>query len=139
MRMKTLLTLALFGSAALAYAQPIPVQQFNEQQQRRQLQEPIKSIAVSTNAPELYPGENEDVGPQSILKLNPRHTLFDVSLDSQYAWTDNNRLAENGKISTAYAINTVQAALAPSAYPLGGGQFAPRIGVRSQWYNYGLG
>jgi hypothetical protein len=136
--MKSILILALFGSALLASAQPIPVQQFNEQQQRRQLQEPLPSITTSTNAPELYPGENEDVGPQAILKKSARHTLFDVSLDSQYAWTDNNRLAENNKISTGFAINTVQAALAPSAYPLGGGQFAPRIGFRSQWYNYGL-
>jgi len=32
----------------------------------------------------------------------------------------------------------VELALAPTAYPLGGGQFAPRIGYRHQWFDYGL-
>jgi hypothetical protein len=133
-----LLTVTLFGSG-LALAQPVPVQQFNDQQQRRQLQPMPKGITTSTNAPELYPGENDDVGPQAILKLNARRTLFEGMADTQYIFTDNNRLSENNKIDTGLAINTVQFALAPSAYPLGPGQFSPKIGYRSQWYNYGLG
>ena len=134
-----LVILAALLGAGYAVAQPVPVQQFNEQQQRRMIQPPLKSPIISTNAPELYPGENEDVGPQAILSLKQRRTHFELFLDSQYLYTDNNRLAEDDKIDTGLFINTVQFALAPTPYPLGPGQFAPRLGVRSQWYNYGIG
>lgn len=120
-------------------AQPVPVQQYNDQQQNRLFQEPFKGFNTSTNAPELYPGENEDVGPQAILRLRAKRTLFEAVVDSQYMYTDNNRLSEDHKIDTGLAINTVQFALAPSPYPIGPGQLAPRVGFRSQWYNYGLG
>jgi hypothetical protein len=93
----------------------------------------------TTNAPELYPGENEDVGPQRILKVKPTHTYFEGLADTQIAFTDNNRLDNHQRVSTLYAVNTVQFAFAPSAYDLGPGKFAPRVGFRSQWYNYGLG
>jgi hypothetical protein len=144
MRMKNslaTLTFALlcFGIADSARAQQVPIQQFNDQQQRRQMEVPLKGITTSTNAPELYPGENDDVGPQAILKLRERHTLFEAFADTQYLYTDNNRLTDINEISTAYTINTVQMALAPSAYPMGPGLFAPKIGVRSQWYNYDIG
>ncbi len=59
--------------------------------------------------------------------------------DTQYAFTDNNRLDNHFRVSTAYEINTVQFALAPSPYDLWSGKFAPRAGFRSQWYNYDLG
>ncbi|MFO1501444.1 MAG: hypothetical protein U1G07_24155 [Verrucomicrobiota bacterium] len=121
------------------WAQPVPVQQYNEQQQNRLFQEPFKGFNASTNAPELYPGENEDVGPQAILRLRAKRTLFEAVADTQYLYTDNNRLSEDHKIDTGLAINTVQFALAPSSYPIGPGQFSPRVGFRSQWYNYGLG
>lgn len=145
LRVKTriaILSLALLCSGAtslLVRGQPVPVQQFNNEQQRRQIQEPLKGFTTSTNAPELYPGENEDVGPQAILRLHQRRTLFDVSADSQYIYTDNNRLTEDNRIDTALAINTLQFALAPTAYAVGPGEFSPRLGFRSQWYNYGLG
>jgi hypothetical protein len=139
--MKRTALFALFALSGSLHAQPAAVQQFNDQQQQRRMmpQQPLRGITTSTNAPELYPGENDDVGPQSILKLNARRTHWEFLADSQYLYTDNNRLAETGKIDTGLAINTVQAAMAPSAYPLGSGMFAPRVGVRSQWYNYGLG
>lgn len=135
------LALGLIAFGGTLQAQPAAVQQFNDQQQQRRMmpQQPLRGITTSTNAPELYPGENDDVGPQSILKLNARRTHFEVLADSQYLYTDNNRLADTGKIDTGMAINTVQAALAPTGYALGPGQFAPRVGFRSQWYNYGLG
>ena len=33
-------------------------------------------LTAGTNAPELYTGENVDVGPQRILRLNPAPGLF---------------------------------------------------------------
>src|SRR5438046_1346833 len=135
MRMKmkiVLLGLASLAAGWVAQAQPAPIQQFNDQQQQRSLlrQTVPRGVLTSTNAPELDPGENEDVGPQSILKLNARRTHWEGIADTQYLYTDNNRLSEDNKIDTGLAINTVQFALAPTAYPLGPGQFSPRLGYR---------
>jgi hypothetical protein len=126
-------------SPALLRAQPVPVQQFDENQQKRQLQDSLLNLqTTTTNAPELYPGENQDVGPQHILRMVPRRTFFEVLADTQYAFTDNNRLAHGRGITTAYAINTVQLAFAPEPVERGEGVLASRVGFRSQWYNYGL-
>ena len=133
------LVLVCFGcQSVLLLAQPAPVQQFEENQRNRDQQESLLNNFTTTNAPELYSGENEDVGPQRILKIKPTPTYFEGLADTQYAYTDNNRLTDVNKTSTAYTINTVQLAFAPLPYELGEGKFAPRIGLRSQWYNYGL-
>ncbi|HEX3797355.1 MAG TPA: hypothetical protein VH413_01535 [Verrucomicrobiae bacterium] len=117
---------------------PAPVLQYNQNTATRQQEEMLNNL-TTTNAPELYPGEDEDVGPQHILKIKPIHNYFEGVADTQYAFTDNNRLDNHFHVSTLYAVNTVQIAFAPSAYDLGPGKFAPRVGFRSQWYNYGLG
>ncbi|MEP6662593.1 MAG: hypothetical protein ABJC04_02915, partial [Verrucomicrobiota bacterium] len=93
---------------------------------------------TNLHAPELYAGENEDVGPQRILKIKPDRTYIDVLADSQYFFTDNTFLSDQKKISTAIAVNTLQLALSPTPYELSSGAFAPVVGFRSQWYNYGL-
>ncbi|MEI9866403.1 MAG: hypothetical protein WDN00_17975 [Limisphaerales bacterium] len=74
------------------HAQPVNVQQFQNTQQAQQLQAPLVNPLASTNAPELYPGEDVDVGPQRILRLNPRHKYFDVVLDSQVFYSDKRQL-----------------------------------------------
>ena len=92
-----------------------------------------------TNAPELYSDEDADVGPQHILSLSPRRTMFEVSADSEYLWTDNALLQPNGGVESTIFVNTISAAYVPTPYRLGNGRFAPSIGISSQWYNYGLG
>jgi hypothetical protein len=141
MRTKTKPVIASLTFACLAWsgvrlqAQPVPVQQFDQNQLNRQ-QEGIPGSLTYTNAPELYPGENEDVGPQRILKFYPNRNWVEVVLDTQLAFTDNNRLTHTDETSTAMAINTLQLGLAPTAYDVGPGQLTPQAGFRSQWYNY---
>src|ERR1700677_4347276 len=77
------------GGVLTLHAQPAAIQQLQNDQITRQLQTPPPALAVGTNAPELYPGENMDVGPQRILRMNPRHNYFDVILDSQAFYSDN--------------------------------------------------
>lgn len=117
-------------------AQPAAVQQF----QNFPLTQPNRlddRLRVGTNAPELYHGENEDIGPQRILRLNPRAKLFDVTLDSQVFYTDNANFAERpDNISSYVFVNTVQAAFTPEPSSFGPGKFAPALGFASQWYNY---
>ena len=68
----------------------------------------------------------------------PRKTYFEGVADVQYFRTDNMFLAHDHKESADVLVSTVQIALAPTAYDLGGGTFAPRIGYYHQWFNYGL-
>jgi hypothetical protein len=88
--------------------------------------------------PDLYAGEDKDVGPQRVLQLKPRRTLFEVVVDSQYVWSDNVTLANSNKEESTLFVNTLQVAFAPSGLLLNGHEIAPRIGLRNQWYNYGL-
>jgi hypothetical protein len=135
----SLALIILGGFASFLHAQPAPVQQFQENERNRQQMESLLNSVTSSNAPQLYPGENQDVGPQRILNYKAAQTHFEGQADTQFAYTDNNRLDNHFRVSTAYSINTVQIAFAPTPYELGPGIFAPRIGFRSQWYNYGLG
>ncbi len=91
-------------------------------------------------APEMFAGEYEDVGPQSILKMNrkkKKRKYFMASADSQLFYTSNTALTENGDDSTLMT-HTVVMALAPDPYPFKDGALSPRLGFRHQFFNYGL-
>ena len=129
--------LLLIGVVA-AHAQPAAIQQLQNSQS--QMRMPVPELRSGTNAPELYAGENEDIGPQRILKVNgqatsaPRHQWFDVTLDSQAFYSDNaNFGGAANRIGSWVFVNTAQAALAPTPFDLGPGKFAPAAGFSSQW------
>jgi len=125
-RTLTLMLLVFTGIFSVS-AQPVNVQQFQNTQQAQQLQTPLAGLQNATNAPELYRGENTDVGPQRILRLNPRPDYFNVFFDSQVSYSDNANFAEGKNIiGSAVFVNTVQAAFTPPAFKLGAGRLAPR-------------
>jgi len=97
-----------------------------------------REIQPGDTAPELYPGEVSDVGPQSIIKYKPRKSYVEAMVDGQYFYTDNMFLDEEDRQETDVFVGTAQIALAPTAYDLGPGKLAPRLGYRHQWYMYGL-
>jgi hypothetical protein len=135
--------LAFCACAGLSlYAQPsapMATQQTQNFQQNMELQKPMLSLHPGTNAPEIYQGENADIGEQHILRLLPRSTLFMVSVDSQYLYTDNALLTTHPYVSSTEFVNTLVAAFAPTPYRWGPGRFAPEVGYTGQWYDYGLG
>jgi hypothetical protein len=90
------------------------------------------------SAPELYPGEDKDVGPQSVLRIKPRQPWFEAMADAQYFYTDNMFLDDQNKIDTAVLVSTVEVALTPPPFDLAGGKVAPRIGYQHQWFDYGF-
>jgi hypothetical protein len=100
------------------------------------------SYSAGQVAPELYPGESEDVGPQLlVLEKAPKvqkPIWFEVALDTQYFYTSNMFLTEKGNLDTGILITTLQAALAPPPIPLSTGQLTLRSGYRQQRYMYGL-
>jgi hypothetical protein len=143
--MKTLKALLVFllihsGLSLVSLrAQPAAVQQMQNTQQALQQQQPLMPIKPGTNAPELYPGENLDVGPQYILSLVPRRTWFEAWLDSQVFYTANALLTDTGAKSAAVFVNTAQLSFVPTpGLDFGPGKFSPIAGFRSQWFNYSL-
>lgn len=113
------------------------MEQFNQQQTDARIES--AQNASSQLAPELYEGESSDVGPQFIVRTKPRRKWIEASVDSQYYYTSNAFLNEKAPIDdTTILVNTVQVALAPTPFAVGEDQFAPRLGFRYQWYNYGL-
>jgi hypothetical protein len=118
-------------------AQPAAVQQFQNSQLSQQQQVILTNLNAGKITPELYQGENVDVGPQRILRVNPRPLYFDVLLDSQIFYTDNANFAQDpAMIGSFVFVNTLQAAFTPPDLKLGGGRLSTSLGVASQWYNY---
>jgi hypothetical protein len=131
------LVLLILASAFLAPAQPVNVQQFQNNQQQQQFKLPPYGL-TATNAPELYPGETTDVGPQRILRATPRWNYFNIYFDSQVYYSDNANFAQGPYIiASSVFVNTVQAAITPPPVTLGSGKLTPTAGAISQWYNYG--
>ena len=142
--MKTKLLIAcgagLLAGIGIAGAQtPGAMNQVEDVQLRQHLDQAAQQkFDEGASAPELYPGEDKDVGPQSVLRIKPHKTLFEAMVDAQYFYTDNMFLDDQNKIDTAVLVSTVEIALAPTPYDLAGGKFAPRIGYRHQWFDYGF-
>jgi hypothetical protein len=129
--------LVLLLGAARAQT-PNASQQVQNAQQQRQLQS-FAELSEGTNAvPEFYEGETSDVGPQSVLQARRHRTYVTAFSDEQFFYTDNAFLSDRGQVSASVLISTVQAALAPTPYPFGGGLLAPRVGYQQQWFSYGL-
>ena len=140
MKIQILLTVfaILFSGQLALLAQPANVQQFQSNQQAQQFQIPPYGLKEGTNAPDLFPGESTDVGPQRILKLNPRPNYFNVYFDSQVYYSDNANYAQGRDIiGSSVFVNTGQAALTPPEFELGQGKMGLAAGIISQWYNYG--
>ncbi|HEV2696027.1 MAG TPA: hypothetical protein VG347_24275 [Verrucomicrobiae bacterium] len=137
---RALIPASLLTSFSIAHGQQAAIQQLQNMQQQ-QLSMPQPELRTGTNAPELYTGENEDIGPQHVLRVGtseaPRRRYFDGQLDTQIFYTDNaNYSGSHERVSSWVFVNTVQAAFAPDPFNLGPGKFAPALGFSSQWYNY---
>jgi hypothetical protein len=138
-RLKTLpllLTLAGFALGTPALAQPAPVQQLQNSQITQQTPQ-FRELYTATNAPELYKGENIDVGPQRILRLIPRPLYFNILLDSQVFYSDNANFASSpDRIGSTVFVNTAQAAFTPPDVNFDNAKLSSILGIASQWYNY---
>jgi len=138
--MKSLYLSGLFIVCGWVTAQaqlPGVLQQVDNVQQREQLQRAADMMVVSNAAPEFYPGETSDVGPQTLVQY-PRHPLFEASLDGQYFYSDNVFLAKSGRQSSDILVSTLNLAFTPAPFAFAGGTVSPRIGYQHQWFNYGL-
>ena len=134
-----LLGISAFFAIGKANAQiPDAAQQVDNSHQRRQRAETAGAMLDSTNAPELYPDETSDVGPQTVLRAKPRRHLFEAMADVQYLYTDNVFLTETHHQNSDVLVSTVEFALKPTPYDFLGGTLAPSLGYEHQWYDFGL-
>lgn len=117
---------------------PGAAHQVESVQQRRAADESVQKFKEGESVPEIAPGENSDVGPQSVVVVKPRKKWFEATADVQYFYTDNMFLTDGNEQSADVLVSTAEVALAPEAYPLAGGQLAPRVGYRHQWFDFGL-
>jgi hypothetical protein len=134
--------LAALPTTGVRAQTPDRVQQA-ESYQRRQEAEQLLPPITEESAPELFVGEFKDVGPQSILRIKPRRTLFEAGVDSELYYTSNVFLEEEANgvdlTDTTVLVNTVHLDLAPLPYVVGPGRLEPRVGFRYTWFNYGIG
>ena len=139
MTSRIVFVLLVFAVREATSQTPGAVGQFDSAKQRQAAAQSARtSFQESEPAPELFPGESSDVGPQSVMRTQRRKTLFEAVADVQYFYTDNMFLTEDNKQETGVLLSTAQFALAPSAYELGPCRFSPRVGYRHQWYDFGL-
>ena len=126
-----------FGLQSVRAQTPGAINQVDSTQQRRSLEQSAQlNFEQGDAAPELYPGESDDLGPQSVLKIKPRRQWISGTLDSQLFHTDNMFLERDDAHSTMVLASTAQVALAPTAYQMGSGLVSPRVGYRALWFDY---
>ncbi len=96
----------------------------------------------TTQAPELFPGELQDVGPQFLLgraqAAAPKRHWLEAFADTQFFYTNNALLTEKGNRDTGAMVLTLQATLSPEPFALGEAMVSPRFGYRHQWWLYSL-
>lgn len=138
--MKTFAFILLGMLVALETQAQVPgaAQQVDNSQQRRDRAATAESLLDGADAPELYPEETSDVGPQTVLRTKPRRQLFEAMADIQYFYTDNAFLTETHHQNSDVLVSTVEFALKPTPYDFAGGTLAPSVGYEHQWFNFGL-
>lgn len=128
------LLLLLCGAAALAQNNPA-VNQADVARRQSELEKALGKLLPGDDVPGLYSGDDEDIGPQSVL-IRRKHDWFRAMLDSQIFYTDNMHFAPDNERDAVVAVNTAEAALvSPSAIS----RFASvrgEAGYRHQFFNY---
>ena len=110
----------------------------SQQADALRLRQFVAPTSTTNLAPEFYPGETSDVGPQSLLQMKARRHWLRAFADEQLFYSDNVFLADGHKQGADVLVSTVHAALAPDAFDVAGGKLAPQVGYQHQWFNYGL-
>src|SRR5437868_2280604 len=108
-RLAVSLLVLFFGCWEVAAQVPGALDQVDSAQQRRKAEQSAhSSIQERDTAPELFPGESSDIGPQSVLRTKARKTWFEAIADVQYFYTDNMFLTEQNKQETGVLVSTAQ-------------------------------
>ena len=126
------------ASAAAQRATESAVRQAESMQQSQALRDQqVKAAQSSDQPPETYPGENQDLGPQVLLKQKQRKPLFEFSSDTMFTWTSN-ALSAGEPQDTGVTAETFSLALAPEEFEAFGGKLSLRAGYRHLLWVYDI-
>ncbi len=129
----------LLVAALPASAQNTAVDTAQSATTTQQLQKPIAPSKQMAQAPLLYEGELDDIGPQYVLQPHERPKYIQVMGDLQLYHTDNAALASANKVGTDVTVFTIQVALQNQAKEYFNGVVTQaRVGFRFQSYWYGI-
>ena len=141
---RILLTLPFFCAAAFAQSPADrAISSVQSAAARTQTRALLARSLMKQTAPELYPGEFADVGPQFLLTQpegapETEHRWLEGVADVQLYYTSNALLTEKGRADTGLMVTTLQAAVNLPPFELAGGQVAAKAGYRHQWWMYSL-
>lgn len=87
-------------------------------------------------APELFPGESDDLGPQQLLLKKPRAKMFELSTETQAVFSSNALLSETGHRGVGVFVQSASLTFAPRPLEIGDVKLAFRTGYRQQFWFY---
>ena len=105
-------------------------------QQQQQQQQTQSQAPAADEPPETYPGENQDLGPQMLLKKKKRKPLFEFSNDTMFTWTSNAMSTASHPREAGIVAETLSLAVAPEPFDLGPGKLGLRGGFRHLFWMY---
>jgi hypothetical protein len=129
-------------------AQDSRVSQADAANRRRDLQssanaKPSVPSDEEEQAPEVIPGDRNDLGPQYLVKRKKITRWWDVKFDTQEIYTSNMLLQANNwhnrPVDATILVSTAEFDFAPEPIKIGENSLFPKIGFRHQWFNYALG
>jgi hypothetical protein len=95
----------------------------------------LHDLQPGDDVPALYPEEETDVGPQSILRKR-KQTWFRVGFDSQLFYTDNMLFRPDHEREAGVAVTSLEAALTTPPCITGLASYRGEMGYRHQFFNY---
>jgi hypothetical protein len=133
---KFALGLALTATAFSTTAQNNPaVTQTEAVRQQREARTLLDDLGPGDEVPALYADENEDFGPQAVLRKQ-KHRWFRASVDSQMFYTDNMFFRKDGDVDAGVLVNTGEAALMTPPCITRFASYRAEVGYRHQFFNY---
>lgn len=146
--MKKAIFIILGAFLIVAIAQETRMEQSESLNRRRELQQgiqnsPIQSWEEEEQAPEIIPGDRNDLGPQYLVKRKKVRRWVDLKFDTQSMYTSNMLLQADGwnhkAVDVTLLVSTAEFVFAPDPITVKGNPLIPKIGFRHQWFNYALG
>jgi hypothetical protein len=130
------LGMALTATVFSADAQNSPaVTQTEAVRQQREAQALLRDLGPGDEVPALYAEENEDLGPQSVLRKR-KHRWLRASVDGQVFYTDNMFFLKDSDIDAGLAVTTGEAALMTPFWITRFASYRAEVGYRHQFFNY---
>ena len=128
--------LLLGGALAAPASPPASDVALRQAESLKQKQAQAPATPSADDPPETYPGENQDLGPQMLLKKKKVKALFEFSSDTMFSWTSNAFSSSVNPREAGIVAETFSLALAPEPVDLGPGKAGVRAGYRHLLWMY---